>query len=324
VPELLPASLHRSRKRRALRALAIPVAIILATGAVAASAITHLPNGPTSPNRAGQGAVDASASAAPAGVAVVAPSGATGSPTPSSAPPTPTRAPRVVYRGSAASRVIALTFDDGWSAANGRLIYQILVRQQVPATFFVNSVWLARDPDLWKAIAQAGFVVGNHTYLHNDVTTMTSSEILRDLQRNAHVWQAITGRPMAALFRPPYGNHTPASDLAAAAAGYPDIVLWDTIANDTYDISDAQAYRNAVSGRAGSILLMHMGPDVTPRILGRVIASYRARGFTFVTVPQLLPALPVAPIPSPPVPSPTPQTPAPAPRMPEIVLRGPS
>lgn len=318
------ASPHRSRRRHALRVLAIPIAIVIATGAVAASAITNLPSGPTVPNQGGQGAIGTSPSTAPGGVAVVAPGGATGSPTPTSAPATAVQAPQVVYRGSAASRVIALTFDDGWSAENGRLIYQILVRQHVPATFFVNSVWLARDPDLWKAIAHAGFVVGNHSYLHNDVTTMTSSEIIRDLQRNARVWQAVTGRPMAALFRPPYGNHTPASDQAAAAAGYPDIVLWDTVANDTYDISDVQAYRNAIAGRAGSILLMHMGPDVTPRILGRVIASYRARGFTFVTVPQLVPARPVVPSPSAPVPSPTLPTLPPAPRLPEIVLRGPS
>jgi len=232
------------------------------------------------------------------------------------------RAPRVIRRGSAAKNVVALTFDDGWSAENGRAILQILVREHVAATFFVNGMWVARDPDLWRAIAAAGFVVGNHTYFHRDVTAMTKPEIVRDLQRNARVWQAVTGTPMAPLFRPPYGKHDQATDLAAAVAGYPDIILWDTVANDTDPLSDAQLLQNATKGRAGSIVLMHIGPDATPRILERVIASYRARGFTFVTVPQLLPAFKPLPSPSPAAtPSPSPATDPATQRAPQLVLR---
>jgi peptidoglycan-N-acetylglucosamine deacetylase len=319
VPDLLSASPHRTRRRHALRALAIPIAIVMATGAVAASAVTQAPGATGSFG-------DTSRAGAIGTTTAVGAATASGQPASSSPPPAiavaPARAARVFYRGSAAKHVVALTFDDGWSAENARLIYQILVREDVPATFFVNSEWVIRDPDIWTAIAKGGFIVGNHTYFHHDVTTMAGSEVFRDLQRNARVWQAITGKPMAALFRPPYGNHSPASDRAAALAGYPDIILWDAVANDTYQLSDDQAYRNAIAGRAGSIVLMHVGPDLTPRILGRVIASYRSRGFTFVTVPQLLPALP-APSPTPTGPLPTP-APAPAPRMPEIVLRGPS
>ncbi|MFH0751483.1 MAG: hypothetical protein V2B17_06575, partial [Chloroflexota bacterium] len=38
----------------------------------------------------------------------------------------------------------------------------------------------------------------------------------------------------------------------------------------------------------GSIVLLHAGPAVTPRALPAIIARYRARGFQFVTVPELL------------------------------------
>lgn len=260
--------------------------MVIATGAVAASALTSLP-----PGSAGSspGPV-AEASVAPAASASAPPT----SPTPTSTPGTGSgaaaRAPRVFFNGSRAKRDIALTFDDGWSSKNGRLIYQILVHEHIPATFFLNSVWLARDPDLWKAISlHPEFVVGNHTYLHDDVTKMTSEAMTLDLQRNARTWEAVTGKPMAPLFRPPYGFHNAATDRTAAAAGFPDIILWDALANDTTPLSDAQLLRNATAGRAGSIVLMHIGPDATPRILERVIASYRSRGFTFVNVPQLLP-----------------------------------
>jgi peptidoglycan/xylan/chitin deacetylase (PgdA/CDA1 family) len=301
-----PASPLRTRRRHALRLLALPIAVLLATGAVAASAITSLRNGTLTSGLNTPVATIAS-TPAPSAMAVAssAPQ-ATPGPTPAGAGPLLGRAPRVVHRGSAAKKVVALTFDDGWNAANGHTILSILLREHVKATFFVNSVWLAKDPDLWQSIAKAGFVVGNHTYLHSDATKMTAAALVRDLQRNARVWHAVTGTQMAPLFRPPYGYRNAATDLAAARAGYPDVILWDVDPKDTSTgrFTYAQMVHNASMGKAGSIVLLHIGPDATTQILERVIASYRARGFTFVTVPELLsPAVPAAPpTPAPPIP----------------------
>jgi peptidoglycan/xylan/chitin deacetylase (PgdA/CDA1 family) len=300
-----PASPLRTRRRHALRLLALPIAVLLATGAVAASAITSLRNGTLTGGLNAPVATIVS-TPAPGGVAVAssAPQ-ATPSPTPAGTGPLLGRAPRVVHRGSAAKKVVALTFDDGWSATNGHTILSILQREHVKATFFVNSVWLAKDPDLWQAIAKAGFVVGNHTYLHQDATKMTAAALVRDLQRNARVWQAVTGTQMAPLFRPPYGYRNAATDLAAARAGYPNVILWDVDPKDTVKrFTDGQLIHNASLGRAGSIVLLHVGPDATARVLERVIRSYRARGFSFVTVPELLAPTAPQPAPKPPVPSP--------------------
>jgi len=297
--------------------------MVMATGAVAASATTLAPGG----GRPGSGRaavvsdfVDMNGPDANAAL----PPSATPGPAPAIAPPgpalaaIPARAPRLIHHGSRAKKVIALTFDDGWSARNGHLILNILVSQKVPATFFINGVYLAADPDLWREVADDGFVAGNHTYLHRDVTTMTQTAIVRDLQRNAQVWKAVTGQTMAPIFRPPYGARNAATDRAAAIAGYPDVILWDHPSNDTYRLSDRQMLRNAIAGRPGSIVLMHIGPDATPRILTRVIASYRSRGYTFVTIPQLLPPFHPAPAPKP-VPLPEP---APAAQLPEAVRDG--
>jgi peptidoglycan/xylan/chitin deacetylase (PgdA/CDA1 family) len=321
VPERIHLSPQRSRNARALRILALPIVVVLATGAVAASRTTQ-------PPPAGSvGGLTASASAGPAtstsaSIAPGATPTSTAATAPSTAPATAAnatyRAPRVFYRGSAARRVVALTFDDGWDADNAQKVVNILLREDIPATFFINAVWVPADPQLWWRVAHhPGFVIGNHTYLHGDATEMTGAELFRDLQRNARVWRNATGKAMAALFRPPFGYRNASTDQTAARAGFPDVVLWDAPSDDTFPLSDAQVLRNATAGRAGSIVLMHMGPDVTPRILGRVIADYRARGFTFVTVPQLLPPLPPEP-PPPPAPTPEPV----AVREPEILLHG--
>jgi len=42
------------------------------------------------------------------------------------------------------------------------------------------------------------------------------------------------------------------------------------------------------AGTNGSVVLLHCGPDATPWLLPSLIAAYRARGFRFVTIPQLL------------------------------------
>ena len=197
--------------------------------------------------------------------------------------------PRVVFHGPRTAKVVALTFDDGYAPANVRQIFGELTRAGVTATFFVNGAYLRWDPKLWRSIADAGFPIGNHTVLHEDVRGRPPGQVEADLLRNARLVLEATGRPMIPLFRPPYGYHDAASDAAASAAGFPTIVLWDVSGGDaTLGATDASVLANASAGRPGSIVLLHAGPSITPRILPALIASYRARGFTFVTVPELL------------------------------------
>jgi peptidoglycan/xylan/chitin deacetylase (PgdA/CDA1 family) len=196
---------------------------------------------------------------------------------------------RLVYRVSTTRKVVALTFDDGWNPTAGRLILDTLVREHVAATFFVNAIYLHRNPALWRDIAAAGFPIGNHTYDHADLTTLTVSAMVADIERDAAVFQQLTGQPMVRLLRPPYGARNPTVDAAARAAGYPSEILWNVVSGDTLaSRSDASLTAAAAAGGPGSIVLMHVGPASTPRILAAVIARYRARGFTFVTIPQLL------------------------------------
>lgn len=200
-----------------------------------------------------------------------------------------TESPRVIFHGPRTDRVVALTFDDGYAPANVRQIFEELTRAGVAATFFVNGAYLRLDPQLWRSIAAAGYPIGNHTVLHQDVRGRPPAQVVADLVRNARLVQEVTGRPMIPVFRPPYGYHDAVSDAAAAAAGFPTIVLWDVTGGDTNRrAGDATVLANASAGRPGSIVLLHAGPSVTPRILPALIAGYRARGFTFVTVPDLL------------------------------------
>jgi peptidoglycan/xylan/chitin deacetylase (PgdA/CDA1 family) len=218
---------------------------------------------------------------------------AAGAPVAAPAPGAEPRA-RLVWHGPRTERVVALTFDDGWSPATLRRIYRILVREQVAATFFVTGSYVRRAPDLWREIAAAGFPLASHSYLHRDTRQLTPRQVARDLARTRQAIERATGRPVEPMFRPPYGARNRTTDRLAAAAGFPYVVMWDVAGGDTASRpSVAEVVRSAVAGRAGSIVLLHAGPRVTPRALPAIIARYRERGFRFVTVPELL-GLPAA------------------------------
>jgi peptidoglycan/xylan/chitin deacetylase (PgdA/CDA1 family) len=196
--------------------------------------------------------------------------------------------PRIVWHGPRTERVVALTFDDGYNPPVLRRIYRILVREQVPATFFVTGMYVQRAPELWREIA-ARFPLANHSFRHRDTRRLTPVQVAADLARTRDAVERATGRPMLPYFRPPAGRRTAATDRLAAAAGFPYIVLWDVTGADTAAHPTARGVaRSATTGGRGSIVLLHAGPRVTARALPAIIARYRERGFRFVTLPELI------------------------------------
>ena len=196
---------------------------------------------------------------------------------------------RVVLHGPRDDKVIALTFDDGWSTPRCQKILDILVAQKVPATFFPNALYVREHPAFWRRVAELGFPIGNHTVNHRDLTELSPSAVFREIDRDRQIVERITGVPMIRVVRPPYGSYDKQTLRQAARAGFPTLLLWDVTANDTVrGTSDRSMVRDALRGRSGSVVVLHCGPKATPRILRKIIDGYRSRGFRFVTVPVLL------------------------------------
>ena len=196
---------------------------------------------------------------------------------------------RVVSHGPRDDKVVALTFDDGWSTPRCQKILDILVAQNVPATFFPNALYVRRSPAFWRRVAELGFPIGNHTVNHRDLTELSSKAVFKEINRDREMVEEITGVPMIRVMRPPYGSYDNRTLRQAARAGFPTILLWDTTASDTSrSASKRSMIKAALRGRNGSVVVLHCGPEATPRILPKIIEGYRTRGFRFVTVPVLL------------------------------------
>ena len=230
-------------------------------------------------------------------------------------PPADAGTSYLIFHGTRARPVIALTFDDAWSVSNTQRIFDILQRRKVKATFFPYARAVLGAKSLWRKIAAAGYPIGNHTYNHARLTRLSPSAIRGELTKAREAIERVTGRPMLRVYRPPGGAYNATVQREAAAVGFPTTVMWDVSAADTAQHSSwSSIQRRALSGSNGSIVLMHCAFAVTPAILDAVITGYQKRGFQFVTIPELLGSK-MAPWPTnPPKPTPTPTpTPTPAP-----------
>jgi len=196
---------------------------------------------------------------------------------------------RVVSHGSREAKVIALTIDDGWGHAADESILRTLLAEKVTATFFPYALTVRGNQAYWRKVARLGFPIGNHSYSHPFLTRLPSHSIEWEIAAGRRLIESITGVPMLRVFRPPYGAYDARVLAAATAQGFPTALMWDTSAGDTSAWPTyGSVLRGATAGWNGSIVLLHAGPMVTANALRDIIRSYKARGFRFVTIPELL------------------------------------
>ncbi|MGW5658684.1 polysaccharide deacetylase family protein [Streptomyces sp. NPDC003758] len=204
------------------------------------------------------------------------------------------RAARAEASGSVAANVdcrkakcVALSFDGGPSPTTPRLL-DILKRDGLHATFFVQGKGhIARYPDILRRISDEGHEIGNHTWNHRRLTDLDEDDARRELTRTQDAIERITGtRPV--LMRPPEGrtNRKVAGlcrDLGLAQ------VLWSVTAKD-YETTDSALITKRVleqTHRDGIILLHDLHKGTVPAVPG-IIKALEQRGYTIVTVSQLL------------------------------------
>jgi peptidoglycan/xylan/chitin deacetylase (PgdA/CDA1 family) len=192
-----------------------------------------------------------------------------------------------MYNGSRSEKVIALTFDDGWSHANDERILDVLVSEKVMATWFPYALTVRGNPKFWKKVARLGFPIANHSYSHPDFKTLTPHEMEWQIKASKRLIESITGIPIVRVFRPPYGSWDARVAAASARAGFPTLMMWDVTGGDTAAGATAwSVYSGAIRGRNGSVVLLHAGPTATADAVRDIIRNYKARGFAFVTMPD--------------------------------------
>ena len=184
-------------------------------------------------------------------------------------------------------KCVALTFDDGPSPFDGRLL-KILQDNDAKATFFLIGNKVAADPAGARRIADAGMQIGSHTWEHPNMTTIPPQDIAAQFSRANDAISAATGRAPA-LYRPAGGLSDDAVRQTAARYGLAEI-LWDVIPFDWANDSNTAATRSMLMTyvKPGSVVLFHDTYSSTVDLVYQFIPVLKANGYRMVTVSELL------------------------------------
>ena len=109
-----------------------------------------------------------------------------------------------ICRIETSERVVGLTFDDGPDPRFTPQVLEILTRSDFRATFFVEGEAASHYEDLVAQEVVAGMEIGNHTWSHPRLTTLSLDEAGQEFSRTAALLRSVHVME-ARLFRAPYG-----------------------------------------------------------------------------------------------------------------------
>jgi len=188
-----------------------------------------------------------------------------------------------IYGGLPTEKVIALTFDDGPKPGMTEPLLEILIKEKVPATFFVIGRHVIAYPELTRQITAAGMELANHSYTHPNLTKIGDAAVAREIMRTQAAIEQVTGKT-SRFVRPPGGNWNNAVSKVCRDWGLIPC-MWTV---DVYgsEVIGAQSVADAVlmQVRPGSVILMHNGKMSTLQALPTVIKELKRRGYSFATV----------------------------------------
>ena len=180
------------------------------------------------------------------------------------------------------SPTIYLTFDDGPSARYTPQILDLLSEYGARATFFVTGEHVATNLDLAARIATEGHAIANHSWQHENLTTLTIAQFNSTILRT----HSIIGPYASHCMRPPYGRADRREKDLAEALGF-EVVLWTLNTNDWKGPGADLIAERALAGASDkAIILMHDtgGHGQTVEALGVILDRLSEQGYRFEPV----------------------------------------
>ena len=210
--------------------------------------------------------------------------------------------------GGTQKKEVAITFDDGPDPEWTPKILDLLKQYGVKATFFQIGVEVEKFPGVAKRVFAEGHEIGNHTFTHPDISTISKGYFEVELNLTERLFESKFGvKPV--LMRPPYAiDEAPdtadqvrplevAQDLGYIAVGEKiDPNDWrdnprrsgQEIADDVLANLPPCAPKNL---RCGNVILLHDGGgDRSQTVVGLalILQGLKERGYSVVPVSELM------------------------------------
>ena len=195
------------------------------------------------------------------------------------------------FIGDTTQNTIYLTFDCGYENGNTEPILDALKKHDVKATFFVVGNFLETSPEIVKRMIAEGHTVGNHTYHHLDMSSISSMDAFKkETQDVENLFEQITGTPITKFYRPPHGKNNIENLKMAQELGY-HTFFWSLAYVDWYQ--DKQPTKDEAFGKLlkrihpGAIVLLHSTSSTNAQILDELLTKWEEMGYTIKPLTEL-------------------------------------
>ena len=195
-----------------------------------------------------------------------------------------------VFLGDTKQKELFLTFDNGYENGYTAQVLDVLREKQVPAAFFVTGQYIKDQPDLLQRMAAEGHLIGNHSWHHPDMTTLSPERIKEELTRVRDEVLARTPQLGMNYLRPPRGIFDERTLAEAKKLGYTS-VFW-SIAYKDWDVNDQKGAQYAFDRvtaqlHPGAVILLHSVSKDNAEALARIIDEARKQGYAFKSLDEL-------------------------------------
>lgn len=191
-------------------------------------------------------------------------------------------------RGRTSLPYIAITFDDGPHPENTPRLLDMLRERNIKATFYVIGRSVDMYPQIVRRMVAEGHEIGNHTWTHRNLTSLSNSSIRTEMDRTRDVIISACGVTPRTM-RPPYGALRESQRAwIFKEYGYPTI-MWSVDPKDWQRPGVSVVTSRILDNtRNGSIVLVHDLHKPTVDAMPETLDGLLRRGFQFVTVSQML------------------------------------
>jgi peptidoglycan-N-acetylmuramic acid deacetylase len=195
------------------------------------------------------------------------------------------------YLGDTRKKDIYLTFDNGYENGYTEKILDILKKKKVPATFFITGHYIKEEPELVKRMVKDGHIIGNHSWHHPDLTTVSDVRLQKELQLVEEEVRELTGQKEMKYLRPPRGIFSERTLALSREMGYYNVfwslafIDWKTDQQRGWQYAH-QSVMNQI--HPGAIILLHSVSSDNAGALDKIIDDLRKRGYHFKSLDDLI------------------------------------
>lgn len=177
-----------------------------------------------------------------------------------------TKAEKLAHKTTPA---VFLTFDDYGAPRSVERLLRVLREENVRAGFFIQGDWAELHPRLVEKIAREGHVLGNHTYSHRDLLSLTDDEVTDEIVRGLD----------SPWVRPPRGRYDARVRRLVHELDRV-IVYWTIDSEDWKGVSPDFIMRKVMTEmHPGAVVLFHLHAPYSIDLMPELIREIRSQGY---------------------------------------------